>query len=291
VQHFFDKLLPISELGALNRDPVEYPAFTPKIGTLMRQETQTFLEHTIFSGEAGSGSWPSAFTADFTFVNQELAAFYGMVGITGDTFQRVPLDTTKRRGFLTQAGVLAGPIHTNHENPVVRGSFIVQKLLCNPIPFPSGDIAAKVTPPDPASAATARQRFTQHSLDPACRGCHIAMDPVGYALENFDVVGQWRDTENGVALDVSGQTPMLGELPFNGAIELAQRISESEAAQSCFASQWMNFGYGRSVAEDSELCSMNSVRDQFKTAGYNIKELLLALAQSDAFLYLPTVRK
>lgn len=290
VQHFFDKLLPISELAGLNRDPIEYPAFSPKIGSLMRQETQSFLLHQIFSGEAGAGTWPSVFTADYTFVNQELAAFYGITGIAGEAFQKAPLDTTKRRGLLTHAGVLSGPIHTNHENPVVRGSFVVQKLLCNPIPFPSGDVAAKVTPPDPNSAATARQRFTQHSLDAACRACHINMDPVGYALENFDVIGQYRTQENGVTIDASGQTPLLGETPFNGAIELGQRIAASEQAQKCFAGQWMNFGYGRSVVDD-ETCSVSSVQNKFKETGYNIKELLLALTQSDAFLYLPTVRK
>jgi hypothetical protein len=290
VAHFFDKLLPISELSALNRDPAEYPAFSPKIGSLMRQETQTFLTHQIFSGEVGAGTWPSVFTADYTFVNQELATFYGIAGIAGDTFQKAPLDTSQRRGLLTHAGVLAGPIHTNHENPVVRGSFVVQKLLCNPIPFPSGDVAAKVTPPDPNSAATARQRFTQHSLDPVCRACHQNMDPVGYALEQFDVIGQYRTQENGVTIDVSGQTSLLGDTPFNGAIELGQRIAASEDAQECFAGQWMNFGYGRTVVDD-ETCSIASVQNKFKETGYNIKELLLALTQSDAFLYLPTVRK
>ncbi len=290
VSQFFDKLLPISELSALNRDAVEYPTFSPKIGGLMRQETQAFLDHIIFSGEAGAGTWPSAFTAGYTFVNQDLAAFYGLTGITGAAFQKVPLDPTQRIGLLTQAGVLAGPIHTNHENPVVRGSFVVQKLLCFPVPFPTGDIAAKVTPPDPNSAATARQRFTVHSMDPVCRGCHQNLDPVGYALENFDVIGQYRTQENGVTIDASGQTSLLGDTPFNGAVELSQRIAASPDAQNCFASQWMNYGYGRTVKPDTEQCTITSVQTKFKDAGYNIKELLLGLTQSDAFLYLPAVQ-
>jgi hypothetical protein len=171
----------------------------------------------------------------------------------------------------------------------VRGSFVVQKLLCTPIPFPTGDIASKVTPPDPNSAATARQRFTQHSKDPVCRSCHQAMDGVGYALENYDVIGQYRTQENGVTIDASGETPLLAGA-FNGAAELGQRISESPEAQDCFATQWMNFGYGRTLQEN-EICSMQSVQSKFKDAGYNIKELLLALTQSDAFLYLPAVRE
>ncbi|HEY6080782.1 MAG TPA: DUF1592 domain-containing protein [Polyangiaceae bacterium] len=295
VHHFFDKLLPISELSSLARDAVKYPDYSPQLGAFMREETQTFLEDLIFGGGPGAppsaqtGSWPMAMTASHSFLNEELAAFYGVPGVTGASFRWVDMSASPRRGLLTQAGVLAGPIHTNHENPVVRGSFVVQKLLCTPIPFPTGAIASKVTPPDPESAATARQRFTQHSKDPVCRGCHVSMDGIGYALENYDVIGQYRTQENGVTIDASGESPLLAA-PFNGAAELGQRISESPGAQDCFATQWMNFGYGRTLQEN-EICSMQSVQSKFKDAGYNIKELLLALTQSDAFLYLPAVRE
>jgi hypothetical protein len=195
---------------------------------------------------------------------------------------------THRAGLLTQAGILAGPVHTNHENPVVRGSFVLQKLICQIIPKPTGDIAAKVTPPDPNSAATARQRFTVHSSDPVCRGCHQNMDPLGYALENFNVVGLWRDQENGVTIDASGTAPIVGT--FNGAVELGQRIAESEEAQQCFATHWLNFGYGRTL-KATEACGVESVRTKFKEAGYDVKEMLLALTQSEAFLTLPAVRE
>jgi hypothetical protein len=184
--------------------------------------------------------------------------------------------------------VLAGPVHTNHENPVVRGSFVVQKLMCRPIPKPSGEIAAKVTPPDPNSAATARQRFSTHSSDPVCKSCHVNMDPFGFALENFNVVGLWRDQENSVTIDASGDAPILGK--FNGALEMQAALAQSEDVQQCFATQWLNFGYGRSLPPD-EACSVQSVRDTFKAKGYNVQELLLALTQSEAFLTLPAVRQ
>lgn len=286
VRFFFDNLLPISSLASLERDKVEFPTFSAKIGSLMRTETQTFLENEIFSGP---GTWPGVFTAPYTYVNQELATFYGLSGVTGEAFQKVMLGPeTHRAGLLTHAGVLAGPVHTNQENPVVRGSFVLQKLICQVIPKPTGAIAAKVTPPDPASAATARQRFTVHSTDPQCRGCHTNMDPLGYALENFDVIGMYRDQENGVTIDVSGTAPVIGT--FNGAIELGQRLAESEAAQQCFATHWLNFGYGRTL-KDAEACGVESVRNKFKESGYNVQEMLLALTQSEAFLTLPAVRE
>ncbi len=289
VAYFFDKVLPISDLRSLKRDAVMFPTFNPKVGSLLRQETQTFLEHQIFSGAAGAGTWPSVFTAGYTFLNEELAAFYGVAGVTGEEFRQVNLDTTKRTGLLTQAGILAGPVHANNSNPVLRGSFVVQKLLCQTIPFPTGEIAAMVKLPDEASAPTARGRYTAHSTVPVCNSCHQLLDPAGFALENFDVVGQWRAQENGETIDVSGSLPLVGA-PFNGAVELGQRLAASETAQNCFASHWINFGYGRTVTAN-EACTVESIQTKFKQADYNVQKLLVELTQSAAFLYLPTVRE
>ncbi len=286
VHFFFDKLLPIESTSQLERDTENlYKTFSGKIGALMRTETQTFLENEIFSGP---GTWPGVFTAKYTYVNADLAKYYGLANVTGDSFQKVMLDpaTTHRGGLLTQAGVLAGPIHTNNANPVVRGSFVVQKLMCQVIPKPTGAIAAKVTPPDPNSAATARQRFATHSTDPVCHACHVNMDPFGFALENFDPVGLWRDQENNTPIDASGDAPILGK--FNGAIEMEAQLAASEQVQQCFATQWMNFGYGRTL-KDAEACGVESVRIKFKETNYNIQELLLGLTQSEAFLTMPAV--
>jgi len=287
VHFFFDKLLPIESLSSLERDKTTYPTFSSKIGSLMHTETQTFIENEIFGG---SGTWPGVFTAKHTYLNAELATFYGIPGVTGDTFQKVMLDpSTHRGGLLTQGGIVAGPIHSNNPNPVVRGSFVVQKLMCQIIPKPTGDIAAKVTPPDPNSAATARQRFSTHSTDPVCHGCHVNMDPFGFALENFDPVGRWRDQENNTPIDASGDAPILGATSkFNGPIEMEAVLAGSEQVQNCFASQWVNFGYGRTLTP-AEACAVESVRTKFKDSGYNIKEMLLALTQSEAFLSLPAV--
>ena len=105
VRFFFDNLLPISGLSQLERDPALYPTYTGQIGALMREETQTFLEHEIFDG---SGTWPGALTAPYTFVNQPLAEYYGIPGVEGDEFRKVDLDTSQRLGLLTQGGVVAG---------------------------------------------------------------------------------------------------------------------------------------------------------------------------------------
>jgi hypothetical protein len=283
IRFFFDNLLPIASLASLERDRSIYPAYSAKLGSLMRLETQTFLEYQIFYGP---GTWPSVFTADYTFVNEELAQFYGMAEVQGEEFQLAKLDTTRRSGLLTQAGMLAGTIHSNRTNPVVRGSFIVQKLLCNPIPLPPPEIFAMVKEPEVSAAATARERFSQHSEEQPCLGCHTNMDPVGFALENFDPIGQWRDEEGGETIDASGDAPLLGA--FDGPVSLGEAVARSEPAQRCFAANWINFGYGR-IVRDDEACSVDSVQKEFKASGYNVQQLLLALTQSDSFLYLPAV--
>jgi Protein of unknown function (DUF1592)/Protein of unknown function (DUF1588)/Protein of unknown function (DUF1587)/Protein of unknown function (DUF1595)/Protein of unknown function (DUF1585) len=284
VRFFFDNMLPISSLSALERDPLRYPSYTAQIGAYLREETQSFLEHVIF---ADSGSWPDALTAEYTFVNAALAEYYGIAGVEGETFQKVEIDTTQRLGLLTQAGMVAGTIHSNETNPVVRGSFVTQRLMCNIIPLPTGDVAAQVKPPDPDSGATARERYSQHSSDPVCAGCHRFMDPVGLALENYDAVGLWRDSENGVTIDASGSVPGT-EGTVNGPIELVRKIAEAPETHACFARHWADFAYGRTLGTDDEdTCVRDAVTASFTESGYDIQELMLALTQTDAFLYLP----
>ncbi|MDX2050977.1 MAG: DUF1592 domain-containing protein [Polyangiaceae bacterium] len=287
VGFFFDNLLPIARVGFLSRDAATFPTYSTKIGLLMRQETQAFVKGVIFQE---NGTLDNIYTAPYTYVNDELAAFYGIAGVTGSEFRQVPLpDTTKRLGLLTQGAVLMGPIATNVTSPVARGGFLTHKLLCQEIPKPSAAILAMIKPPDPYSAPTARERFALHSKDPGCAGCHQLMDPAGLALENFDAVGMWRDQENGVTIDASGTLAVLGA-PFNGPVELAQRTNAAMESKTCFSKQWMNFAYGRTL-NAADKCTQEAVQSKFTEAGSNVKALLTALAQSDAFLYLNAVKE
>jgi Protein of unknown function (DUF1592)/Protein of unknown function (DUF1588)/Protein of unknown function (DUF1587)/Protein of unknown function (DUF1595)/Protein of unknown function (DUF1585) len=287
VRYFFDNLLPVAGLAHLERDPGQYPAYSAEIGALMREETESFVDHQIF---AGPGTWPSILSSNTTFLNEKLAAFYGIGGVTGPEFREVAVDGVKRGGLFTQAGVVAGPIHSNHTNPVTRGAFVLRKMLCTPISVPTDPaIAALVKEPAPYSAPTARERFNLHRQQPICASCHQLMDPIGFALENYDAVGQWRDQENGVTIDASGSTPVLAT-PFIGGVELGKSLAASETAQACFASQWLNFAYGR-LAGEREACTSDQVKAAFKAAGYNVKALLVALTQTNEFLQLAAARE
>jgi len=280
VRFFFDNALPISGLQYLERDPDRYPSYDAQVGASMREEVHTFLAHEIFEG---AGTWDAALTAPYTFVNETLADFYGIEGVSGDAFVRVEHDPTRRRGLLTQAGMLAGTIHSNETNPVTRGAFITRALMCTEIPIPTGDVAEEVTPPDPDSGATARDRFSKHSEDTACAGCHAFMDPLGLTFENFNAVGLWRDDENGVAIDASGALPGFGEVA--GPLELIEGIAASDATHACFVTHWSNFAYGR-TADDADACTQQRLIDQFEASGHDVQQLLIGLTQTDDFLYM-----
>jgi hypothetical protein len=282
IRYFFDAYLPISSLNHLERDPVVYPNFNSLVGSLMREETQVFLEHMIFEG---AGDWQSALTAPYTFMNETLAKFYGIGGVFGDEFQEVPMDTTKRLGVLTHAGIMAGTTHSGHTNPVVRGAYVMKKLLCVDIPLPTGDILDQIKPPDPSSGLTGRDRYSQHSQDPVCKTCHDKMDPVGLVFEHFDPVGLYRTHENNVLIDASGELPGSG-IRVDNAVELVTAIADDPRTHQCFAYNWANFAYGKTIGA-SESCVKDTVTINFAEKGYDIQSLLVDLTQTDAFLYLP----
>ena len=283
VKFFFDSLLPITTLTDQTRD--KYPTFSPQIGAYMRTETEKFLDNQVF---AENGSWPSVFTANYTFVNEPLAKFYGMTGVTGTAFQKVTLDPTQRRGLLTQGAIMTGTTVTNSTNPVLRGTFVLNKLMCMNLNLPSDPATlALVAVPLDVTGATARDRYTAHSKQSLCQGCHRLIDPVGFALENYDAVGQYRTTENGVTIDASGKLPQATEV-VSGAVALSQQLADSEQVQQCFAQHWVEYGYGRTMRGSPEdKCLQEKINTAFKASGYNVKQLLLDLTQTTAFQYLP----
>lgn len=281
LRYFFEHYLPLNTLGDLARDPELFPTFSPQIGHLMRQETLGFLEYSLFEGP---GDWASVLTAPYTFVNQRLAEFYGISGVQGDEFQRVPIDTSRRLGLLTQGALMAGTTISNFTNPVRRGGFVLRRVLCLEVPEPPAELAEQISPPDPYTGATGRQRYSAHSEQPSCAGCHAILDPPGFALENYDAVGLWRDEENGVRIDASGQLGALGE--FAGPTELVDAIAAQPETYDCFAAHWMTFAYGRTLDAGDD-CARTQLYDAFRESGYDVRQLLVALTQTDAFLYLP----
>jgi hypothetical protein len=295
VTYFFRNLLPYySETSSISRSTTLFPTYSATIGGLMRQETSTFLDKEVFEGP---GTWTGILTAPYTYVNAQLATYYGMTGVVGDEFQKVNTNPAQRLGLLTQGSMMVGTTVTDVTNPVRRGGFIVNQLMCRGIELPTDpNVLSQVKPPDPYSAPTGRERYTIHSQDPICAGCHSQLDPLGFSLENYDAVGLFRATENDVMIDASGEIPDMPNGTVSGPIELAQKLAANEEVQNCFASKWLDFAYGQTLASHdkaqaeiaADQCTREQLAASFRANGFNVKQLLVDLTQTDGFLYLGT---
>jgi Protein of unknown function (DUF1592)/Protein of unknown function (DUF1588)/Protein of unknown function (DUF1595)/Protein of unknown function (DUF1585)/Protein of unknown function (DUF1587) len=288
VANFHAQWLQLSHIDTLDRNATVYPDYHGGLPPLWKSETEAFLDHVVFEDEAGDVA--TLLTAPYSMMNAELRAFYGVgepaaePGPAADAFARTPLDPSRRAGFLTHASLLSVLSKPDQSSPIHRGKFVRERLLCQTLPPPPNDI--DIEPPPVQPGVSTRERFRQHADDPSCSGCHAMMDPIGFGFEHYDAIGRWRDLDEGAPVDARGELTGTRDIDgaFDGAVELARRLAESEQVRQCVATQWFRFGYGRAEEEEDQ-CSMGQLQESFSAAGYNIQELLVALTQTDAFRY------
>jgi hypothetical protein len=285
VADFHAQWLRVGEISGVEKDATIFPAFTPAIAQLMQQETARFLDYVTWNGAAGGGpgDLTAILTAPFTFVNGPLAQYYGMTGVSGSAFVKTPLDGTHRAGVLGQGGLLSLLAKANQTSPVHRGKFVREQLLCMQLPPPPANLMIK--PPELSATLSTRQRFTQHSIDPACTPCHHLMDPIGLGFEDFDGAGVFRALENGQPIDDSGEVEDsdVGGT-FHGVGELTAKLASSDQVRTCVATRWFRYGYGRGETS-ADTCSLSTIQSQFASGGFKIRDLLIALTRTDAFRY------
>lgn len=278
VHDFYSQWLELDLIDNLEKDKTIFPTFTKEIRGLVRKETEAFMDYVIWEGD---GNVQTLLTADFSFMNAKLAAFYGVEGPSGSEFEKVQL-SGERGGLLTQASFLASQAKPNQASPIHRGKFVREQLLCQPLPPPPND--ANLVLPELDSNLTTRERFSQHSSDPSCSGCHELLDPIGFGFENFDGAGNFRTQENNQPIDASGEliaTDVDG--PFVGVTELVSKLASSEQVRNCVVTQYFRYGNGRAEAGDDR-CSLEPLMGEFAQGG-NLRELIVSFTQTDAFLY------
>ncbi len=284
IRNFHRQWLLLTELENVTKDTSIYPAFNASLRPLWEEEIQTFIEQVILEGD---GTLETLLTGNYSFMNEELANFYGndvIDPVTGTEFRRVQLDPTRRSGLLTSAALMATHANLNQSSPVFRGKFVREQLMCDTLPLPPNDLV--IEPPELDPTKTTKEQFEEIGADPACASCHSLMNPIGFIFEHYDGVGQWRDQQNGKDVDAVGDVVQTDDLDgtYDGAIELAQALATSTQVQECVSSQWFRFSYNRSVTpEDS--CSLDQINETFVASNFNVRELLVALTQTNAFLY------
>jgi hypothetical protein len=286
IQNFHDQWLGLDGLENADKDTTLYPNYIPSLKATWKAETLAFVTDVVIDQ---NGDLTKLFTAPYTMMNADTAAFYGISnGPTGSAFVHVDLDPTQRAGLITQPSIMAVTAHADETSPVLRGKFIRENILCEPIAPPPPNV--NVTPPSVDPGDTTRQRFSQHETDPYCASCHKMMDPIGFGFEHYDPLGLWRDTDQGQPVDATGDVTGSKDAngDFNGAVQLAQRLANSNEVRACVVSEWFTYAQGRPAAS-ADACSTAQLQAAFKAANYNIQALLVALTQTDAFLYRNTV--
>ncbi|WP_169791440.1 DUF1592 domain-containing protein [Sandaracinus amylolyticus] len=201
-----------------------------------------------------------------------------------DEWRRVTLPDERRAGILTRVAVLASHAHPGYASPPLRGSFVLETLLCAPRTSPPADVdLSQPRPSDGEGPRTNRELFAQRTSSALCQGCHVRLDGIGFGLEHYDAAGVWRDVEVGVAIDTAGAlhgTDVDG--PFDGALELSRRLATSRDVHACYTRRWLQFVRGR-PADASEQFLLAELEERFAESGGDVRALMLAIVTHPSF--------
>ena len=279
---FYRWWLNLDAIATTAKDATVFPAYTPTLQADMANETETFGVNVTL---ALNGTYGTLMTAPFSFINADLAAIYGVSGVTGTALQQVTLDSTQRAGLLTQPGLqVLGSIETRND-PTHRGALITQSILCTVVPPAPPNVPSLALPP----GVTVRAALALSTEPATCAACHATLDPPGLAYETFDAIGHFRTTDNGAPVDVSGLVmynldPTSG-LPrtFSGPIALAADLAASVTAQQCMTKQWLAFATGKKPT-DLTNGQWSGAYQTFVGTQLSLQELIAAVLMSDTFL-------
>ncbi|QEL16047.1 DUF1592 domain-containing protein [Limnoglobus roseus] len=273
---FGEQWLALRKLDLASPDPKLFPTFDPALRQAMTRESLLFFEAVVREDRPV----PDLLDADFTFVNAALARHYGLPGVTGPEFVRVKLPAS-RGGVLTHASVLTLTSNATRTSPVKRGKFILEQLLNAAPPPPPPELDIPELEDQKQLTGTLRQQMEQHRANAVCASCHRRMDPIGFAFENFDPVGRWRDKDAGAALDASGVLP--DGRTFDGPAGLKKLLrTDKDAFVRCIAEKMLTYAIGRGL-EAYDRRAVNQIVQTVGKQNDRFSALILAIVQSDPF--------
>lgn len=282
VDNFAMQWLQLRRLETVTPDTKRFPTFDEKLRSAMLQETKLFFAAIMREDR----SILDLIDADFTFLNERLAKHYGIVDtngkpIQGDQFQRIPLDGGERGGILTQASVLTTTSSPTRTSPVKRGRWILEQILGMPPPEPPADVPELAEDTKAAASGSLRQRLEQHRKNPVCASCHARMDPLGFALENFDAIGAFRTRDGKFPIDSSVTLP-TGE-SFQGASELKVILKKKKDLFSrCLIEHMMTYALGRGL-ESYDQRAIDRISEALAANDYRFSVLVTGIVTSEPF--------
>ncbi|NBW64973.1 DUF1592 domain-containing protein [bacterium] len=276
---FAAQWLRLQDIEKVHPDALQFPNFRQQLADAMRHETELFFMSIVRENR----SVLDLLTANYTYVNDELAQHYGMPGITGSNFRRVQYADNRRSGLLGQGSILTLTSHANRTSPVLRGKWVMEVILGSPPPPPPPNVPdlEKTGEAKDGHFLSTRERMEMHRANPACVSCHKVIDPIGLALDNFDVTGQWRIRENGASLDTQGQLydgSAVSSLP-----ELrAALLKHPTPIVRSFTQNLMAYALGRRV-EFYDQPTIRKIQHDAEPSGYKFDRFVMGIVSSDAF--------
>jgi hypothetical protein len=265
------------------KDPATYASYDAALQASIREESDRFISNVMWSGE---GTVSALLTSTETEVDASLASLYG-IAVPASGWEKTSLDPRERAGILTRANFLAARAHKLTGSPPLRAVFVLEKLLCQSIGAPPAD--ADLSEPAISNSGddrTNRSLFEERTSPEKCSGCHSAFDPLGFAFEHYDAIGQYRTLDAGEQVDASGKFASgEGEWAFNDGVDLSQKLAESKAVERCVAEKWFEYAYGRE-AEEFDSCRLEALEASFDGSGGDIRELLVSMVRDEDFVLL-----
>ena len=281
VHNFAGQWLELRNLAGVSPDPKVFPDFDPALREDMRQEGELFFGNLVKQDR----SVLELLDCNYTFLNDRLARFYGIDGVSGDQFRRVefsPAESKQRGGVLTMAGVLMVSAMPNRTSPVKRGKFILDQILGTPPPPPPANVPPLQEEGPSTKAQSVRERLEAHRANPACAACHAKLDPLGFALENFDAIGRWRDMDAGTPIDSTGSLPSGEEIDGSAGLRKVL-VAHKEQFLRALVSKLMTYALGRGTTQ----ADAPMIRQIYRAAERNdcrMSSIISEIVHSDAFL-------
>ena len=276
---FASQWLRLQDLDKINPDVRFYPDFDEQLKESMRRETETFFRHIVRSNRPVL----DLFTADYTFVDERLARHYRIPGIVGAEMRQVTYPDTTRRGLLGHSSILTLTSEAERTSPVLRGKWVMEVLLGTPPPPPPPNIPALDETPEAEGGRmrTVRERMELHRKNPACMSCHRMIDPIGLALENFDVTGAWRIKDNGAPIDPA--STLYDGTPLASTADLQQALMKrSDVLVRTFTENLATYALGRRLAA-SDMPMVRAVVRRAAADDYKFSAFVTAIVTSPAF--------
>ncbi len=276
VENFAGQWLRLRNIAGWKPDPDKFPQFDEPLKKALQKETEMFFAYILREDR----SVLELLNADYTYLNERLARHYGIAGVKGSYFRRVGLEGEERGGILTQGSVLTVTSYPTRTSPVLRGKWILESILGAPPPPPPPDVPA-LKETSAKSAKDLRAALEAHRANAACASCHSRLDPLGFALENYDAIGKFRASEDGAEVDSSGQMP--GGATFKGSPGLKKILLErQDEFVDCLAEKLLTYALGRGL-EHYDLPTVREIRRQTAGEGYKFSALAQAIVNSVPF--------